>query len=443
VDEGVLTGNTAWLLTSSALVMLMLPGLALFYGGMVRSKNVLSTLMHSFFALGVVGTLWVLVGYSLAFSSDAFGGMVGDLASAGFAGVGQVPAEDTAYPPLAFAVFQMMFAIITPALITGAFAERIKFTGYVAFISLWLLLVYSPIAHWVWQAEGWLFELGALDFAGGTVVHINSGAAALAVALVIGKRRSTGKPHNLTLTVLGAGLLWFGWFGFNAGSALAANGLAANAFVVTQVAAGTGAIGWVLVDFIKHKKGTTLGAASGAVAGLVAITPCAGYVTPMASIAVGLIAGMVCAYAVGLKARLGYDDALDVVGVHMFGGIAGALLVGLFATASVNPDAVTDPGLLVGGGAALLGRQIVAVLASLAYSFVVSLVIAKVVDLVVGLRVSPEEEQVGLDVSQHAEEGYVFTEDGAPTLPAPQPAPAPAPASAAAAKSTAAQGGEA
>jgi ammonium transporter, Amt family len=438
------TGDTAWLLTSSALVMFMLPGLALFYGGMVRAKNVLSTVVQSFFALGIVGTLWILIGYTLAFGGDAFGGLIGNLEFAGFRnvdGTGIYPYAEQTVPHMAFAVFQMMFAIITPALITGAFAERIKFGGYVLFTALWLVLVYAPVAHWVFMPEGWAFQLGALDFAGGTVVHMNSGAAALAIILVLGKRRGFGRepvvPHNLTLTVLGAGILWFGWFGFNAGSALGANGLASSAFVATTVAAGTGAIGWAIVDYFKERKATTLGMASGAVAGLVAITPCAGYVGPLDSIAIGLIAGVICAYAVSLKFRFGYDDALDVVGVHFVGGLTGALLVGIFAQTVVNPAGAD--GLLAGGGVTLLGKQALAALAVAAFSFVASFAIAKLVDVTVGLRVSEEDEVQGLDLSQHAETSYALTEGGFTSMPHGDAVPSPRPTPTA----TVPQGGEA
>ena len=425
------TGDTAWLLTSSALVMLMLPGLGLFYGGMVRAKNVLSTVVQSFFALGIVGLLWVLIGYSLAFGGDSFGGLIGNLEFVGFRhvdGAGIYPYLPQTVPHLAFAAFQMMFAIITPALITGAFAERIKFAGFVAFTSLWLVLVYAPVAHWVFMPEGWAFKLGALDFAGGTVVHMNSGAAALAIALVIGRRRGFGKepiiPHNLTLTVLGAGLLWFGWFGFNAGSAIAANGLAANAFLVTQVAAGCGAIGWAIVDRVREGKATTLGMASGAVAGLVAITPCAGFVGPLDSIAIGIAAGVVCALAVSLKFRFGFDDALDVVGVHFVGGLLGALLVGVFSAKIINEFGAD--GLLAGGGVTLLGKQALAALGTAVYSFTASFGIAKLVQATVGLRVTDEEEMTGLDLSQHAEQSYALTEGGFASAPHQVPAAVPA-----------------
>jgi len=437
------TGDTAWVLAASALVMLMLPGLGLFYGGMVRAKNVLSTVVQSFFALGIVSLLWVLIGYTLAFGGDAFGGLIGNLEFLGFRHVDQgvYPYAAQTVPQLAFAAFQLMFAVITPALITGAFAERIKFSGYVAFTALWLVLVYAPVAHWVFMPEGWAFKLGALDFAGGTVVHMNSGAAALAIVLVIGRRRGFRKepviPHNLTLTVLGAGLLWFGWFGFNAGSAVAANGVAANAFLVTQVAAGCGAIGWALVDVVRERKATTLGMASGAVAGLVAITPCAGFVGPLDSIAIGLIAGVVCALAVGLKFRFGFDDALDVVGVHFVGGLAGALMVGIFAQKIINPAGAD--GLLAGGGVTLLGKQALAAAAVAAFSFTASFLLAKLVDVTVGLRVSAEDELTGLDLSQHAEQSYALTEGGFAAAPADHAVAAARPAPTA----TVPQGGEA
>ncbi|MDQ3771893.1 MAG: ammonium transporter [Actinomycetota bacterium] len=418
------TGDTAFVLMSSALVMFMTPGLALFYGGMVRAKNVLGTVMHSMFALGLVSVLWVVVGYTLAFGPDK-GGLIGGLDFLGFAGVGQEPNADLAptIPHIVFAVFQMMFAIITPALITGAFAERMKFSGYVAFSTLWLLLVYSPIAHWVWAPGGWIRELGALDFAGGTVVHINAGIAALAAAIVVGKRRGFGRepmaPHNLTMTMLGTGVLWFGWFGFNAGSALGANGLAAAAFLATNLGAAAGACGWALVESRRGTTPTTLGVASGAVAGLVAITPAAGFVGPLSAIAIGLIAGVICSWAVSFKFRLGYDDSLDVVGVHLFGGMIGALSTGLFADSAINPAGAD--GLLFGGSAGLLGRQLIAVSATLVFSLVVSLVILKVVEATVGLRVSEEEELNGLDLSQHAEVGYALSESGGGSITVAEP----------------------
>jgi ammonium transporter, Amt family len=425
------TGDTAFVLISAALVMFMTPGLALFYGGMVRAKNVLATVMQSFFTIGLVSVLWVLVGYSLAFGPDK-GGLIGGLDYVGFANVGQEPNPDLSptIPHIAYAVFQMFFAVITPALITGAFAERMKFSAFALFTTLWLLIVYAPLAHWVWAPGGWLREFGALDFAGGTVVHMNSGFAALAAAIVIGKRRGFLKeamlPHALPFTVLGAGILWFGWFGFNAGSALAANGLAATAFIATNTATGAALLGWCLVDWLKRRKTTTLGAASGAVAGLVAITPAAGFVGPMGAMAIGFAAGIVCALAVGLKYRFGYDDALDVVGVHGIGGMLGALLIGVFANTAFNE--LGGDGLLAGGGLALLGKQAVAVLATLAFSGVLSFILLKVVDLVVGLRVSEEEELAGLDIGEHEEAGYAFTEGGGATAPMPAPTPASSPA---------------
>ena len=426
------TGDTAWVLASSALVLFMTPGLALFYGGMVRAKNVLGTLMHSMFAMGLISVLWVLIGYTLAFGPD-HGGLIGGLDFIGFAGVGAGAHPDglgATIPHSAFAIFQMMFAIITPALITGAFAERMKFSGYVAFMSAWLLLVYAPMAHWVWHPEGWLFKLGALDFAGGTVVHINAGVAALAAVLVIGKRRGFGNeafvPHNLTMTILGTGILWFGWFGFNAGSALGANGLAASAFLATNLGAATGACGWALIDAIKGRKTTSLGIASGAVAGLVAITPASGYVGPIGAICIGFAGGVVCAWAVGLKFRFGYDDSLDVVGVHMVGGIVGALLTGVFADAAINEFGAD--GLALGGGLTLLGKQALAVVVTLAFAFGVTTLIAKLVDATIGLRVTEEEEMAGLDLSQHAEAGYAFAEGGGSALgPVPPPVEAHAP----------------
>ena len=408
------TGDTAWVLASSALVLFMTPGLALFYGGMVRAKNVLGTLMHSVFAMGLVSVLWVLVGYTLAFGPD-IGGLIGGFDFLGFSGVGADPHPaglGATVPHSTFATFQMMFAIITPALITGAFAERMKFSGYVAFMAAWLLLVYAPVAHWVWHPDGWLFKLGALDFAGGTVVHINAGIAALAAILVIGKRKGFGKeafvPHNLTMTMLGAGILWFGWFGFNAGSALGANGLAGSAFLATNVAAAAGACGWAIMEARRDGKATTLGVASGAVAGLVAITPPAGYVGPMAAIAIGLIAGIVCSWAVGLKFKLGYDDSLDVVGVHLVGGIIGSLLVGVFADVAYNEFGAD--GILAGGGLTLMWKQLIGVGVTLAFSFIATIAIVKVVDATIGLRVSEEDELVGLDLTQHSEVGYALSE---------------------------------
>ncbi|UJX39440.1 ammonium transporter [Desulfovibrio sp. JY] len=398
--------DTAFVLISAALVMLMTPGLALFYGGMVRGKNILGTLMHSNILLGTVTIIWAIVGYSLAFGGD-IGGLIGNLDYVFLRGVGTAakPGVDN-IPHLAFMIFQCMFAVITPALITGAFAERIKFSGFLVFTSLWMIVVYSPMAHWVWGG-GWMAKMGALDFAGGAVVHMSSGASALAAALYLGPRRGYGKqafiPHNLPLTILGAGLLWFGWFGFNAGSALAANGLAASAFVTTHLAAAAAAVSWIVVEWLHRGKPTTLGMASGAVAGLVAITPAAGFVEPMPAILMGLVAGALCYGGVLLKSRLKYDDALDVVGIHGLGGTFGALATGLFATTAVNDAGANG---LFYGNPGQLWIQFVSVVATWAYCFVMSLILFKVVDLMVGIRVSLDDETKGLDVSQHSEVGY-------------------------------------
>ncbi len=401
-DSTINAGDTAWVLTSSALVLAMIvPGLALFYGGMVRSKNVLSTMMHSFISICIVSVVWVLWGYSLAFGPDV-GGIVGGLDLVGLSGVGPEPAEGSTIPHMAFMVFQLMFAAITVALISGAIAERMKFSAFVLFATLWVTLIYAPLAHWVWGG-GWLAGLGELDFAGGTVVHISSGVAALTCALVLGKRRGHGtdnmSPHNLPFTVIGAGLLWVGWFGFNAGSALAADGIAASAFVATQVAAAAGALAWLSVEWGYRGNPTILGAASGAVAGLVAITPAAGFVGPVSAILIGLGGGVVCYLGVFLKNKMGYDDALDVLGIHGIGGTWGALATGLFAS--------------VGGGTGLffgnpgqVGIQAVGVGATWIFAGVGTYVILKIVDGVVGLRVSKEEEVIGLDLTQHSERAY-------------------------------------
>ncbi|HEX2030810.1 MAG TPA: ammonium transporter [Actinomycetota bacterium] len=409
------TGDTAWLLISAALVMFMTPGLALFYGGLVRAKNVLGTIMQSFFALALVTLLWVLVGYTLAFGPDV-GGLIGGLDFWGLRGVGQAPSEAyaTTTPHLAFSMYQLMFAIITPALITGAVAERMKFSGYVLFVGLWSLLVYSPLAHWVWGG-GWLGSLGALDFAGGTVVHINAGAAALAAIVYLGRRRGFGRdafvPHNVPMVITGAAILWFGWFGFNAGSALVANGLAASAFAATHIATAAAVIGWLVPETMRHGRPTTIGAATGAVAGLVAITPAAGFVEPWAAVVIGLAAGAICFGAVELKSRLRYDDSLDVVGVHLVGGVVGALLTGALASVAVNE---------LSAGASL-GPQALGVAVTLTFSFGATWGILKVVDLLVGVRVTEEDEVTGLDLSQHAEVGYTFQDrGGAPAGPVPE-----------------------
>jgi Amt family ammonium transporter len=404
-------GDTAWMLTSSALVLLMTaPGLALFYGGMVRQKNALGTLMHSFIIMAIISIQWVLWGYSLAFGPDK-GGIIGGLDWIGLRGVGTEPYDvySKTIPHQAFMLFQMMFAIITPALITGAFAERKKFSAFLLFTVLWATFVYDPLAHWVWGDGGWLKARGTLDFAGGTVVHISSGVSALVCAIVLGKRRGYGhqpmQPHNLPMTVMGAGLLWFGWFGFNAGSALEANGLAASAFTATNTGAAAAALGWMFTEWATRGKPTVLGAASGAVAGLVAITPASGYVGPMSSLVIGAVAGALCYSACNLKAKLGYDDSLDVVGVHAVGGTWGALATGLFASKAVN-DAGGDG--LFFGNPGQLWTQMVAVLATYALATVATYVILKVVDAIVGLRVSEEEEEAGLDLSQHSETAYAL-----------------------------------
>jgi len=403
------SGDTSWLLTSSALVLLMTaPGLALFYGGMVRRKNVLAILMQSFILAALVSIQWVLFGYSLAFSPG--NALIGGLHWIGLRGVSATqayPAYAATVPHQAYMIFQCMFAVITPALITGAFAERISFKGFLVFSLLWMTLIYDPLAHWVWGVDGWLHRLGALDFAGGTVVHISSGTSALAAALIVGQRRGLWRepmpPHNLTLTLTGAGLLWFGWFGFNAGSALAANGLATSAFVATHLGAAAAALGWVFAEWIMLGKPTTLGVASGVVAGLVAITPASGYVGPISAIVIGAAAGVLCFFAVRMKRRFGYDDALDVVGVHAVGGIWGALATGLFASVAVN--AAGADGLFFGNPGQLV-IQAVAVTASIAFAFLGSLVLLGLTDALVGLRVSDEAERVGLDLSEHEENAY-------------------------------------
>jgi ammonium transporter, Amt family len=400
-------GDTAWLLLSAALVMLMTPALGFFYGGLVRRKNVLATIMHSFFILCLISVQWVLWGYTLAFGPDV-AGLIGNLSWAALKGVGQEPAPLAAtVPHQAFMVFQMMFAVITPALITGAFAERKRFKAFVVFTLLWATFVYDPVAHWVWGG-GWLGQLGALDFAGGTVVHITSGVSALVAALVLGRRKGYGaepiEPHDATMTVLGASLLWFGWFGFNAGSAISAGGLAANAFVVTNTAAAMAALTWMTVSWLHKGAPSVLGAAAGAVAGLVAITPASGYVDVSASILIGLGAGVFCYTAIQVTKRFRVDDALDVFGVHGVGGTWGALATGVFATVAINSAAKDG---LVAGNPQQLAVQAIAVVASIAYSAVMTFVILKVINLFVALRVGEHEEVLGLDASQHRESAYV------------------------------------
>jgi Amt family ammonium transporter len=409
-EQAMNTGDTAFVLFSAALVMLMTPGLALFYGGMVRNKNVLGTIMHSFIILGIITFEWVLWGYSMAFGPD-HAGIIGGLDWFGLNGVGMTPSPDygSTIPHLAFMIFQCMFAIITPALITGAFAERVKFSAFLLFTLLWATFVYNPLCHWVWGVGGWMGKFGALDFAGGTVVHISSGMAALAAALFIGRRLGYGTtayiPHNVPMTVTGAALLWFGWFGFNAGSALACNGLAASAFVVTHIASALAALTWMFMEWIHRGKPTTLGAASGAVAGLVAITPGSGFVGPISAIIIGGLAGIICYGGVLLKSRLGYDDSLDVVGIHGLGGTWGALATGLFASKAVNPAGANG---LFFGNPGQLRIQFVSVIASMIFAFVMTLIILKVVDLIVGLRVTEEDEVRGMDVSLHNEAAYTF-----------------------------------
>ena len=395
--------DTAWLLVSTALVMLMTPGLAFFYGGMVRSRNVLNAVMMSLIALGVVTIQWVVIGYSLAFGPDV-GHVIGGLNHLFLRGVGMEPSPIYAptVPQLAFMAFQMMFAIITPALISGALVERMKFSAYVVFLLLWSTLVYDPICHWVWGYGGWLARLGALDFAGGTVVHINAGISALAAALVLGKRkgflREPIMPNNVVLTAIGAGLLWFGWFGFNAGSALTSGKLSALAFVNTHVAAATAALSWLVIEYIQHGKASTIGFCSGLVAGLVAITPAAGFVNVLGALFIGATVGVICYGAVVMKVKFGYDDSLDAFGVHGVGGLWGALATGLVAVVGARG--------LFTGSAIQFGKQVLASGVTIVYAFVLTYVILKILDAVIGLRVEPEVEQTGLDLELHGEEGY-------------------------------------
>lgn len=396
------SGNTAWVLVSTALILFMTPGLAFFYAGMVRSKNVLGMLMQNYFAMGLISVLWAVIGFTIAFGGD--GSILGNFH---FAWLSNVSELDGSIPGMAFVGFQMMFAVITPALITGATADRLKFSGYALLIGLWSIVVYAPVARWVFNAEGWIFESGALDFAGGAAIHINAGVAALAVVLVIGNRKGHRTepmpPHNLPLTMLGTGILWFGWIGFNAGSALAADGVAAQALVNTHLAAAAGMLGWLAVERIKTGHATTLGAASGAVAGLVAITPCAGFVGGVAPLIIGAMAGAICVFALAIKAKMNWDDSLDVIAVHLVGGVVGTLLLGLFADTAINGE---FDGLLFGGGLELLKDQFIAAASVAAFSFVATYLIATAIQRTMGLRVSEDDENLGLDQSQHAESAY-------------------------------------
>jgi len=404
------SGDTAFVLISAALVMLMTPGLAMFYGGMVRRKNVLGTIMHSFIAIAVVSIQWILVGYSLSFGPDV-NGMIGSLDWAGLRGVGIEPNPDYAatVPHIAFMIYQAMFAVITPALITGAFAERMKFSAFLVFTVLWSTIVYDPVAHWVWGTGGWLKVMGTLDFAGGIVVHITSGISALAAAIIVGRRkgflREPMPPHNLPMTVLGAGLLWFGWFGFNAGSALSSGGLSAMAFVVTHIAAVSATLIWLVIEWLHRGKPTMFGAATGSIAGLATITPASGFVGPMPSLIIGLLAGSVCYIALNMKTKLRYDDSLDAFGVHGVGGILGTLGAGLFAEKVINQSGAD--GLFFGNPKQLL-TQAISIGVVVVYSFTVSLILLKLIDWTIGLRVSEEDEIAGIDISQHEESGYTL-----------------------------------
>ena len=400
--------DTAFIMVSAALVLLMTPGLALFYGGMVRKKNVLGTIMQSFVLIALISFEWVYLGYTMSFGPDV-GGLIGDFSWAGLAGVGVAPNPDYAptIPQIVFMIYQCMFAVITPALIAGAFAERMRFAPFLVFSLLWAILVYNPVCHWIWGAGGWLKAKGVLDFAGGLVVHLTCGAAALAAAIILGPRKGYGRenffPHNLPMTLLGTGLLWFGWFGFNGGSALAADGIAGTAFVATHLGGMAGMAMWVLIEWFHTGKPTTLGAASGAIAGLATITPAAGFVGPNSAILIGLLAGIVCYLGVMAKSRFGYDDSLDVVGIHGLGGLLGTLCVGIFASKAVNPGGADG---LLSGNVAQLGIQFLGVLAVGAYAFVISWILLKVIDAVMGLRVSEEDEVMGLDISEHSERAY-------------------------------------
>ena len=421
------SGDTAWVLAATAMVLLMTPGLAFFYGGMVRSKSVLNMLVMSFFSIGIVSVLWTIFGYGLAFG-DSGSGIIGalDWSHLGSA-VNSFPNNGGEYPipELSFSAFQLMFAVITPAIISGAIADRTKLFAWGVFVAIWVTIVYFPVAHWVFDlgtkqsdgtitGAGWLAARGVLDFAGGTAVHINAGAAGLALAIVLGKRvgfgRTPMKPHNLPLVLIGAGLLWFGWFGFNAGSALGANATAALALMNTQASAAAALLGWLLVERLRDGHATILGAGSGAIAGLVAITPACAYVAPWAAVVIGLIAGAICSIAVGLKYKLGFDDSLDVVGLHLTGGIVGCLAVGFFGSTAVNPEGAN--GIFYGGGPALLGEQALGIAAVAGYSFVVTLILGYAIKFTIGFRIKAEEEAEGIDISEHLELAYELNRIG-------------------------------
>ena len=401
-------GDTAFIMVAAALVLLMTPGLALFYGGMVRNKNVLGTIMQSFILIAVISMEWAIIGYSMAFGPDV-GGFVGDLSWLGLKGIGAAPNPDYAgtIPQAVFMIYQCMFAVITPALITGAFAERMKFGPFLLFSLLWAIVVYNPVCHWIWGSGGWLKAKGVLDFAGGLVVHLTSGVAALAAVLVIGPRKGYGRegfiPHNLPMTLLGAGLLWFGWFGFNGGSALAADGIAASAFVATHLAGMAGMAMWIAVEWLHTGKPTTLGAASGAIAGLATVTPASGFIGPISAIIVGLLAGAICYLAVLSKSALKLDDSLDVVGIHGVGGLIGTICLGLFASKAVNPGGTNG---LFFGNASFFTTQLLGIIVVGVYAFVVSFALLKVIDMIWGLRLTPEAELEGLDISEHNETAY-------------------------------------
>ncbi|MHB1000386.1 MAG: ammonium transporter [Armatimonadota bacterium] len=408
--ESISPADTVWVLISTALVMLMTPGLGLFYGGMVRRKNVLATILHSFSMVGLIGVLWIICGYSLAFGTDHWG-IIGSLDWLCLKNVGLEPnpSYSSTIPHQAFMIYQAMFAIITPALITGAFAERMRFQAFMIFSALWALLVYCPVAHWVWAPGGWLREAGVLDFAGGLVVHVSSGIAALCCAIVLGRRKGFGKdeftPHNLTMTVIGTALLWFGWFGFNAGSSLAANGIAVSAFVATNTAGCAAALVWTIIEWVHRGKPTALGTATGAVAGLAAVTPASGFIGPMSAMAIGAVVSLICYFAIMLKNKFKYDDSLDVFGVHGIGGIWGVAALGLFASTAVNPSGADG---LIFGNINLLISQLKGILVVGGYSFIITFIILKLIGIVTPLRVETSDEEAGLDISQHGEIGYHF-----------------------------------